>query len=495
MEDVITTESRRDALLAWQREQPRFFKESLLRDGLQLFAIEPAKAMQQSTKKYFAKAETLFLRMSAFWMQHSTQTGNDIPQLFFDGTFKIDAFLKPGQYNDSSVNDMWLYKIQVAKPVLRTLADGRNLAIVKSQNTQDSVFEQCQSLFEFSNEILVTRVLNCLVTSFEYTVTPHFTVFMGSYIAPEMLLNGPPSLFQRIKASLLSYETAPPDGVDKAASDATYRFRMYAIYERADESLHSMLPRLFLDKAFTPTQLGSLVFQILSAMEAATRVLGWSHNDAHLGNIMVRSVVGTPYENRTWGYKRAFDPQYYYITPQDHRNLMIEIIDQGRATISPEEPEKHANARFNRDAWKVLGHVENIFTTFYANGRVRGKDWDHAHFELLQAVLSQKTHARDFIDTWPRVVFSDAFHGLPNNPIIMSIVPDVNILQSLRNDPETTLVAETLQLAWGVKQGVKRVREVSCPVCFSTSVKYEAEDIAFCGKDCYHVHYGVYDVV
>ena len=112
--------------------------------------------------------------------------------------------------------------------------------------------------------------------------------------------------------------------------------RVYAMAERAHEELYDYLAVLTrahgqgdMDQHIT-----SLIYATAFSMDAAGWCYGLVHNDLHMGNVMVRSVVDTPYAGRTWAYRHRANPDLLVlITPPQHRDRMIEIIDFGFAEM------------------------------------------------------------------------------------------------------------------------------------------------------------------
>jgi hypothetical protein len=113
-----------------------------------------------------------------------------------------------------------------------------------------------------------------------------------------------------------------------------YKYRIYLVSERAHVSVADS----------GPTGLNAHMiqtFQTWFSFEGGNRIEGFSHNDAHGENRMLRSVEGTPFANRNWLYARPMDTHsdpprigLFRIPASAHQNQLVEIIDFGRSMAS-----------------------------------------------------------------------------------------------------------------------------------------------------------------
>ncbi len=493
-EDTFTEayepESRRDALAAHQAQYPALFPLwQLDTNTLTLFATGPSQLfLERGLAGYWDYVDKTPADPLAYWDVREVHP----PPGLFDVTLRLAEIVKPGAYADTSINNMWLYKAKMRFSVkLSGMTDGRPLAIIKSQAIAPYNYALGHSVFEFTNEVLVARLLNTLVTGFRYTVTPHFTTFLGSFACNEI---------------------TKIDGTVDASNK-----RLYAIYERADTSFKSFL---LAHRETSPdvAEVGTLVFQVLVSLEAAARLLGFAHNDAHFGNVMIRAVKGTAYHNRIWAYKRAGHPNYYFLAPQQHKNNFVEIIDLGRATIMAEEPsETTAAQRFARDARDVV-----VLLTALAGHWQKRKDghaWKVAR-PFLNAVVEQLSTAsqaslkEQFLREWPestlgRVLFTHLrdwdmsgattkLQLLP--PLVVSVTPEATLVDATGTGSDVVASVQALKQAWHnnlmvVEYTTPLMRCVTCLAREPRYVSVNEEALYFCGRDCHRVHYGVYHSV
>jgi hypothetical protein len=301
---------------------------------------------------------------------------------------------------------------------------------------------------------------------------------------------------------------------------------MHAIYERATMTLSD-----YRNETGTSTaHVRACFFQMLTALEAGARMMGLAHNDWHDHNVMVRDVRGTPYADKIWAYKRAGNPNYYFIRPEDHRNMLVEIIDLGRGTMLKQEPQGTPEARFMialhfaRDTryilqWiggslgddTVVNELMRLLPLTYRDTR----EQPSAYQEQLGAAL-----AENFFQHWPddTELLGQIFWSMREPPtekeraqvILMSVVPHGNILNAVTrsNDAllapsEETLAVQSISTLWRVRQGHKRVleRDFAAPTCATCQtpegLRWSTPDRTrhFCGQDCWHVYSGVYKSV
>lgn len=349
--------------------------------------------------------------------------------------------------------------VTLKDPDLITLADGRNKGVIKSiPYTPDKLTRTARG---FNIDIIISRLLNILVTGYAYTATPHFATFLGCFKGAKGL-------------------------------------RVYSMYERGDYTLTAVKTD---DWSFE--HMGCFLFQIIFSFAVAASTMGYEHGDPHPDNIMIREVTDTRYYNRTWAYKLRGVDKFVYIDPAIHQNKMIEIIDQGGAEIdshAPDSPESTHRLRFARDVRSVLGSCDF---------REKGKNPELAErffqfwFRLPARVNESSDKERaslPLLDLWHT---DDAQHGLGflfasfmnkkpvGVPLVVAIAPNDTILAT--GDPMIT----DLPRLWNVRQGMKRTRDYdACRTCgskprFATA---DAHAHPFCGRDCYHVFYGVMDI-
>jgi hypothetical protein len=509
-EEAYAPEKRRAALLALQERYPALFPSVHAAPGLDKYAVKPGDAMEISSSKYFAAVdenkfeslvdmwpqapvsylasflETLF--DLAWWRkkQQQQQEKPIAPTIVQDTTNLLTAGMtveKQLTYADSSINAMVLYAVTFKDPDLIALADGRNRGVVKSQTfVLESPLKAGtvnNSLFEFTNEVIVSRLLNALVTAFKHTATPHFTTFLGCFKS---------------------------DGSDDTAIGKG-QMRVFAVYERANRSFYDLLEGGNLEV----DHLACLLFQVIFSLAVANFTLGYSHNDLHCGNVMVRDVDGTRYQDRCWAYKMRKDATFKYIDAAFHHNQMVEIIDEGRATLTAKEPESPGcsnRLRFAYDVEHLLRHTLKEYThknSFSDRERdvlrtlrkVRDCLPNKNKKPIVREYPPRAEVAHAFYTLWhtddPTYGLGPAFEAFLNTrkqgrPLVVAIAPNDTILTV--NEP----MAADLPRIWGIQQGMKRAA-FSCRTCLAPAA-YATENQThfFCGRDCYHVFYGAMEV-
>ncbi len=302
--------------------------------GVEEYAVRPGAAMAKSLFDWheYVTAHTTPDALAAMWPMTDQE---DVDRFFAaDSVARGEAL----GLVDDSINKMSLIAANLIDSDMCVLADGRSNCIIKSQPlaTRDPKHRRLMNpaLHEFTNEVIVSRMLNGLVTSFPHTVTPHFTTFLGCFATPD----------------LLKHRSGEKD------------MRVYSVFERANKSVALLLKEnLRSGDPLTAQRFGGICFQTASALAAGLAVAGVAHNDLHAGNVMVRDVTGTLYANRPWWYKLQDIPEYRSAPPGLHENNMVEIIDLGRATVTSETPDSHAaHARFLADVRVFLAAVAKV---------------------------------------------------------------------------------------------------------------------------------------
>lgn len=482
--DEFVTWGRRVALQRLQADYPALFPAAHLDPGLRRFASDPALPMAKGSEqdKYFDHVWNGYKpeELEAMWAfaPPGPSVLQFLKQLLFLGPLvenERDAYLARSvvvegrlKYSDSSVNEMALYAIGFVDDRLVALADGRKKGIIKAQQYRllDADGTINNALFEFTNEVIVSRLLNTLVTAFKYTATPHFTTFLGC--------------FRSSNLSGLSWFSGPSF--------------VYAAYERADRSVGWLLERGHVSLDL----FRSLLFQVAYTLHVASYTLGYAHNDLHPGNVMVRDVTGTRYADCVWAYKLRDRAEYVFIEPAYHDNLMVEIIDQGRATINAHAPEAPASL-----------HRENFAVDVRTFGETCIMDLPFkqaAEIADLQLVLQKlptnskprtraKVVSREFYANWLTSVptlfkpFTDyVVPGAPGllPPIVVGIAP-ADTLASQPDEPFAVALGDL----WQLGRGMKRTRGMNaCVTCLAPA----AGPHTFCGPDCERVHTGVFRV-
>ncbi len=502
--EPYTPRSRSDALEEFQKKCPSLFPDWPLEEAtLRTFLMDPVEHwMRQSLNGYWRHVSMAHPPLLPYWDLTRTNPPFDLLQ----EVLQLEAIIKPGQYKDRSLNGMWLYKAQMRSQwtPLSAMTDGRTTVIIKSQAIRlnvDSAMEDkvgattdggtkvtikprdrdnfYHSVFEFTNEVVIARLLNTLVTGFEYTVTPHFTTFLGAFACNEI--------------TSLEGDIHPTNK------------RIHAIFERADRSIEDFFKGL--TKPPIVFEFGALLFQLLSALEAGCRLAGLVHRDLNSGNWMLRQVEGTAYADRIWSYKRFGRETFYFITPEYHRNRFIEIIDFGRSTIADgRKPSVERAAQgFTLDVLYVL----NDLLVFSEAWETDDDDdaWTTVRNLLYetQTSLSDEKTQRQFFAHWPesklgQVLFTPFVKPRnmadPQTPLVVGYVPQGTLVDAPGRGRDVRTVREVLPRLWKLQNAEKTRYSRQCVGCFSSAAHkttVDDKETFFCGHDCYSLHYGLYD--
>lgn len=491
MTDARPTWARKDALLSMQARFPSLFPVKHVQ-ALESYTVKPGPAMEEGGIQ--AYVDYLEVTVAHHILRDSWPK---------EGDAEITAFLTDAitlgeklTYSDGSVNEMRVHTLALKDGSMMTLADECTEAVLKSQELRVTDREAPKTmnnaLFEFTTDVIIARLLNLLLTVYPHTVTPHFTTFFGCF---------------RRSAKLVDATSRP--GTE----------RVYSAFERGHVSLHVQLEREYASASgVCPTRLKARLFAIISALAAASHVLGISHNDLALRNIMERNVTDTAYAGAHWAYKLRNVPRYFVVPPTAHAGHMIKIIDYGRATITESEPDSanSANAlRFAYDVRELLNdllelHVMRVtdqkradpLNVLMAQITTRIATWPQRPHSESDPNLREdaKAAAQEIYQKWHTddaafglgFLFADFRIAAPAGvtPIVVSIAPNENILRATK-DP----FALELARIWGVEAPAagKRIAYSvqSCRTCASPSTHAtENGKHGFCGTDCYRVFYG-----
>jgi hypothetical protein len=460
-DDALVATGRKKAWSILLKMYPAFFPETFVRPGLLKFAVNPSIGFKEGGYDGYFKYRAVFTPgdLEAVW---TGATPSNSRTYFRESA----TFGKALLVTDSSNNNMQLYTLALKDPALIAMADGRDQGIIKAQpfllSDPDSPGHANRALLEFTNEVVVSRLLNTLVTAFKHTATPHFTAFLGCFVR---------------------------------------QFHVFAIYERANLSFNALL-----EGGVSQQLLGVLLFQTLFTLDVAAYTLGYAHNDLHTGNIMVRDVTGTRYENRIWAYKLRGQSDYWFVHPSAHQNKMVEIIDEGRATIEASPPENNESLyreNFANDVRRLFYFLDRPNSPIASTcAKIQALLPDH-NGPRRANVAARQFYTRWFTDDptyGVRPVLGVTSVRPPNEqqpPIVVAIAPD----DTLVTRPDEPLAVE-LGLIWNPRQGMKRAymdspAPLKCDTCLAPAlyalVKEDGK-IGFCGRDCARVYKGVYHV-
>lgn len=172
-------------------------------------------------------------------------------------------------------------------------------------------------LDEIYNEIKVAFFLNELLFGYENVLSIHFMTIVD--------------WFQSTRTQLDLRENTLADPL----------LHQVVIAERANIRLVE-----FLALHNDLETLRAILFQILHALETAWLTNEFTHNDLHMGNIMLRDVshIGSPLRDMSLVYNR-FDRRYWYVLPKAHlHNHIVKLIDFGRSRLYAPLTNDHISA-------------------------------------------------------------------------------------------------------------------------------------------------------
>jgi hypothetical protein len=172
-------------------------------------------------------------------------------------------------------------------------------------------------LAQIYNEIKAAYFLNELLYGYENVLSVHFMSIVD--------------WFQASRTQI---------GLPKGRTD--HLLHQVVIAERAHRHLddylfmHNTLPALRV-----------VLFQILHALETAWHTNQFTHNDMHMGNVMLREVAHeeSPFRDKNFIYKRLGRPLWYTLDKQDLHNHIVKLIDFGRSRLYVPASEIHTNMR------------------------------------------------------------------------------------------------------------------------------------------------------
>lgn len=235
-------------------------------------------------------------------------------------------------------------------------------------------------IVDLANDMVLSYYLVALVRDYARVVTPHFA-FIVDWFAGPALDEGAGGGY------VLAREAS---GGRARVVDVRWQpgtLVQYVIVERADTTLADLLGTA----ALTLPLLRAVLFQVLFSLEAAWQLTGYLHYDAHSGNIMVRFLgneLATPFFGRTWAYKRAGVADYAYLTPAEHGNVFVEIIDAGRSRMLVPVDEDAAAADPRGAPRRLVGYPMLEEYGIFVDGARADRSWDvrRLAFDLLTEV-------------------------------------------------------------------------------------------------------------
>lgn len=202
---------------------------------------------------------------------------------------------KPVLYDMRSTSDYFHHLLYERDDLFMKIVP---LHFVRAQSEEDVAI----ALAEIYTEIVVAYFLNELVYGYSQVLSLHFMTIVDWFPT------------QRIAM------TPEEQALDE------HHYHQIIVSEKLDESL-----RDYLLVHRSGAALRASLFQMFHALETAWHTNGYTHNDLHLGNIMVKWLgEGTPLHNKDFLYRRLTHDHWFRLRREDLNNSMVKLIDFGR---------------------------------------------------------------------------------------------------------------------------------------------------------------------
>jgi hypothetical protein len=118
-------------------------------------------------------------------------------------------------------------------------------------------------------------------------------------------------------------------------------FYQVIVSEKLDQSLYD-----YLDEHRGAAPLRAALFQLFHALETAWVTNYYTHNDAHLGNVMMlRHAAESPLYERDFLYRRLGDDHWWRVSAAAMDGHMLKLIDFGRNRLYVPERADHVEER------------------------------------------------------------------------------------------------------------------------------------------------------
>lgn len=230
---------------------------------------------------------------------------------------------RTGQRDVDSISMPTVYLVQPKnKSQFREVLFGANDLVMKviPLFNKDGMLPS-DELAQIYNEIKAAYFLNELLYGYSNVLSIHFMSIVDWFQA------------SRTQIGLLK-------GVGKTDN----LLHQVVIAERA----HSHLNDYLLAYNTLPA-LRAVLFQILHALETAWHTNQFTHNDMHMGNVMLRDVSHeeSPFRDKNFIYKRLGRPLWYTLDKEHLHNHIVKLIDFGRSRLYVPTRESHINIRHN----------------------------------------------------------------------------------------------------------------------------------------------------
>jgi hypothetical protein len=175
-----------------------------------------------------------------------------------------------------------------------------------------------EQLEEIYNEIIAAYFLQELVYGYSQVLSLHFFAIVDWFPAQRRAI-------------------VPEEG------DNPYYYQVI-ISERLDEDLRDYLlhnPSLGVLRA--------CLFQLYHALETAWHTNGYTHNDCHMGNVLLQRIPeNSPLYEKDFLYRRLSSPHWYRVRKEDLHNNLLKLIDFGRNRLYVPSESQHVRPEQGR---------------------------------------------------------------------------------------------------------------------------------------------------
>jgi hypothetical protein len=297
---------------------------------------------------------------------------------------------------------------------LMSLLDYRPEVMIKMQKFTWQRVEELQQkrnpdhpLIGFTLDVLYGRLLRELTTRWPRVVTIHFATCLDAFVAPTMTITATQTIQFKPSTELFLYQVT--EHGEKPITGALWDEinDMKAVGKATMEELDRVAGR----------RLAAWTWMTYFALASAAEFLGLNDLDPHVGNVMVSPTKDRPYHDRVLAYRvhgARTMAELVYLTPEEHGNMMVDIIDFGRmeprvtalerdrGLLQSQSKRELLAAGFIHDMWYFLtrGEVWHILLN-----RLLGETLSYARNLLMQSIVWLHEAKRwstkaDIFDKW-----------------------------------------------------------------------------------------------
>lgn len=383
-------------------------------------------------------------------------------------------------------------------------------------------------LLSFSMDVLHGLRFRNLLLEDAVVLTPHFAIVLDAFALPRVTLDTSAAPHRVVLA------TVPPepgaaaadpmeedeviisaDGmVDSGRPAAPSTVCLYQLTERGDQTLYAYAHgAACTDKGFC-----TALWQTFFSIYVAAMRDGFQHRDLHASNVMIRSVVGTPYAGRDWlyvlpalpGTPAPSAPRLFVLPAAVHQGLFVEIIDFGHSRLlrgSDVRPRQlDSGVRFDFQKVMYGRHLTSLETwsdpigldpelfqvdeSSYARSNLSLEMRDH-----LVAVCRALCAASNTLDHWPTWMNMWGAAGIAGTQVVHTFdtlvgaataFPGLMLVGALETLPAPAQPKRRGEAAPVDPRASKRPRLESCQHCAGPSTF-----LTYCGPLCQALAAGV----